>query len=188
MLAYRGTERPGLGENESEELVCTAIVRKCRDKGLLEYIGLSNPCKTVRRYVESVTDDDELLYKFALKECEFDNRRELISKLTNEDYIFNLLKRETSGMVSDANFEILNQDKLVDLAKNAFSYSVRHYALKNIEDESILRDFIYSSPLISKNPKKNSVWEDMKYNGNDLDFCLCVLANPNFNDLKVIED
>ena len=36
-----------LGEVECEEVVCTAIVRKCRDKDLLEYIGLSNPCKTL---------------------------------------------------------------------------------------------------------------------------------------------
>ena len=176
-----------LGEIEAEEIVCTAIVRKTRNKGLLEYIGLSNPSKTVRRYVGSVTDDDELLYKFALKEYEFDNRREMLSKLTNEEYILNLLKRESNGNVFDANIEIKNENLLIDLAKNSLSsYDAREYALKHIKDKSILIDFIYSSPFCSKNPKDDSVWEDLQYQSFDKRLCLSILAD--INDMRMIED
>ena len=178
-----------LGEIESEEVVCAAIVRKTQDRSLLEYVGLSNPCKTVRRYVGSVTDDDELLYKFALKEYEYDNRRELISRLTNEEYIYRLLKRESHDKVFDADFEITNQDMLIDLAKNSYSYAARKYCLKNIKDRSILLDFVYGSPFTSHEPKDKSVWEGIQYDGyNDKMLCLSILSNPDFDDMAMIED
>ena len=175
-----------LGETECEEVVCNAIVRKTRDKRVLEYIGLSNPCKTVRRYVESVTDDDELLYKFALKEYESDNRREIISKLTNEEYIVDLLKRESSDDVFKADFEITNIDLLIDLAKNSLLPSAKRYALNNFEDKKILMDFVYGSPFISGNPRDNSVWEGIEYEYYDKWLCLSILLD--LNEMKLIED
>ncbi len=175
-----------LGETECEEVVCNAIVRKTRDKRVLEYIGLSNPCKTVRRYVESVTDDDELLYKFALKEYESDNRREIISKLTNEEYIVDLLKRESSEDVFKADFEITNIDLLIDLAKNSLLPSAKRYALNNFEDKKILMDFVYGSPFISGNPRDNSVWEGIEYDYYDKWLCLSILLD--LNEMKLIED
>jgi hypothetical protein len=177
-----------LGEVECEEPVCTAIVRKCHDKDLLEYIGLSNPCKTVRRYVGSITDDDEVLYKMALKEYEYDNRREMISRLTNEEYILNLLKREGVNKVFRADFKITNTDMLIDLAKNSFSDEAKKYALNHIKDESVITDFIYSSPFSSNNPKNKSLWEDYQYNYNDKQLCLSILSSNDFNNMKVIED
>ena len=175
-----------LGETECEEVVCNAIVRKTRDKKVLEYIGLSNPCKTVRRYVESVTDDDGILYKFALKEYESDNRREIISKLTNEEYIVDLLKRESSENVFKADFEITNLDLLIDLAKNSLLPSAKRCALNNFGDKKILMDFVYGSPFISGNPRDNSVWEGIEYEYYDKWLCLSILLD--LNEMKLIED
>ena len=177
-----------LGEVECEEVVCTAIVRKCHDKDLLEYIGLSNPCKTVRRYVGSIIDDDEMLYKFALKECEYDNRRELISKMTDEGLIMNLLKREEVYKVFMADFEITDTDLLIDLTKNSTTYTAREYGLRNLDDMSILLDFIYSSPYSSHNPENRSIWEGFPYDNNGKELCLSIMARPDFTDMKVIED
>ena len=177
-----------IGETESEEVVCAAIVRKTQDKTLLEYIGLSNPCKTVRRYVESIVDDEELLYKFALNEYESDNRREIISKLTNEEYIVNLLKRESHKRVFNADFNITNTDLLIDLAKNAFSAEVRYDVLKKIKDKSVIRDFICNSPFCSINPRDKSVWVGMRYGAYDKKLCVFLLNDPNFNDTEFIGD
>jgi hypothetical protein len=177
-----------LGEVECEEAVCTAIVRKCRDKGLLEYVGLSNPCKTVRRYVGSVTDDEELLYKFALKECEYDNRRELISRMMDEECIIKLLKREEVDKVFMADFEITDTDMLIDLAKNSHTYAAREYALKNIEEMPILLDFIYSSPYSSNGPENKTLWEGFPYEINGNQLCLSIMVRPDFTYMKVIAD
>jgi hypothetical protein len=177
-----------LGEVECEEMVCTAIVRKCHDRDLLEYIGLSNPCKTVRRHVGSVTDDDELLYKFALKEREYDNRREMISRMTDEKYIIDLLKREDVDRVFRADFNIEDDALLIDLAKNAVSEAAMEYALRKIKDESILLDFIYASPFTSKEPENKTLWEGLQYNRDEKELCLSIMVRENFTNMKVIED
>lgn len=175
-----------LGEIESEEPVCTAIIRKTNDKKLLEYIGLSNPAKTVRRYVESVCDDEDLLYRFALKEYESDNRREIISKMTNEEYIFNLFKRETVNRVFDADFKISDNSMFISLVKSSLTYSTKTYGLKNIADKSVLRDYIYSSPFSSRNPDDASVWEGASIFSYDVSLCLTVLSR--LNDIDMIVD
>jgi hypothetical protein len=177
-----------LGETESEEVVCAAIVRKTQDMELLEYVGLSNPCKTVRRYVESIVDDDEMLYKFALNEYESDNRRDIISKLTNEKYIVDLLKRESYRRVFDADFNITNTDLLIDLIKNSYSIEVRYDALKNIKDKSVIMDFICNSPFCSINPKDKSVWEGMPYSVYGKKLCALILKYSKFSDAELIED
>jgi len=176
-----------LGYVECEEMVCTAIVRKCRDKDLLEYIGLSNPCKTVRRYVESVTDDENLLYRFALKEYEFDNRRDTISKMTNEIYIADLLKRESHDGVFRADFKITDYDILMDLFENSCSFEAKRYVLANIGCKSLLMDFVYSSPFISQKHEKLRK-KDPEYYHEYLQAVILVLAGPHFNDMKYIEE
>jgi hypothetical protein len=98
----------------------------------------------------------------------------------------NLLKRESNGNVFDENIEIKNEDLLIDLAKNSFSSCAREYALKHIKDNSILIDFIYSSPFCSKNPKDDSVWEGLQYQSFDKRLCLSVLSD--LNDMSRIED
>ena len=204
-----------LGEIECEDIVCTTILRKTHDKDLVKFIGLSNPSKTVRRYVESITDDEDLLYQFYQKEVEFDNRREIISKMTNEEYILNLLKRENVREVFDADFEITKQDMLIDMVRNSFtdeaksyaiehiedqsilvdlainsiSYEVKESALKNIKDMSILSDFVNSSPFTSNRPKNESIWKDFNYDNQQCwRLCFNVLVQYDFNDTRTIED
>ena len=175
-----------LGEIESDEQVCTAILRKNNDLRLLEYMGLSNPTKTVRRYVASITDDDDLLYKFAMKEFHFDNRREIISRIRNEEYILNLLKRETVSDIFKTDFKITNPEILVDLAINSRSDEAIEYALRNINDKSVLYDFIYSSPYVSQSPSKESLWKDFRNYSKGL--CMSVFLRRDFDDMNVIEE
>ena len=179
-----------LGEIESDELVCIAIARKTQNKGLLEYMGISNPCKTVRRYVESrINDDDELLYRLAQKEYEHDNKRDMMSKMTNEEYVVNLLKRETWYKVFHVDYKITNSDLLIDLAKNSvLSSEAKQYALKHIQDKSILKEFIYASPFCSKKPKCKSLWEGIRYSDYDLMLCISILRRLDFNDMDLIAD
>ena len=177
-----------LGEVECEEIVCTAIVRKCRDRELLEYMGLSNPCKTVRRYIGSLVDDDELLYKLTLKECEFDNRREMISRIGDEKSIVSLLKREYLDNVFKGDFNITDSNLLIDLARNSHAVVGRRYALGNIDDISVLRDFICSSPFSSREPEDDSLWKCIRYDRDDIPICLSILSWPDFKDMKMIEE
>ena len=151
-------------------------------------MGLSNPSKTVRRYVASVVDDDEILYKMAMKEYEYDNIREMISKLTNEGHIINLLKREDVGRVFSADFKITDHGLLMDLANNSITPNARYYALNNIEDKLVLLDFIYSSPFSSKKPTDNSPWEGFRYVSYDKNICISIMSRPDFNDTRLIED
>ena len=176
-----------LGEVECEEIVCTAIVRKCRDRELLEYMGLSNPCKTVRRYIGSVVDD-ELLYKLALKECEFDNRREMISRIGDEKCIVDLLKRESVEKVFKGDFNITDSNLLIDLARNSHWSVAKDYALRKINDMSVLMDFICSSPFTLREPEDKTLWKDIRYNRGDIRICLSILSRSDFNDMKMIEE
>ena len=177
-----------LGHVECEEVVCTAIVRKCRDNDLLEYIGLSNPCKTVRRYVESVVDDDELLYRFALKEYELDNRRDVISKIRNERYVANLLKREGSESVIKSNFAIADEDLLMDLFENSYSFEAKICALSNMSDKSFLKDWVYASPFVSQKHEKDKVRDEPGRDYGNLMIVFTILNGPYFDDLKCIEE
>ena len=177
-----------LGEVECEEIVCNAIVRKCHDRGLLEYIGLSNPCKTVRRYVGDIIDDDKVLCKLASKECEFDNRREMISRIGDEKCVVSLLKRESNEKVFKGVFKIADTQRLIDLARKSNLDVAKKYALKNINDMSILRDFICSSPFTSREPKDKSTWKGIQFTYEDITTCLSILSRQDFNDIKMIEE
>lgn len=175
-----------LGEIENDEQVCAAILRKNNDRRLLEYMGLSNPTKTVRRYVASITDDDDLLYKFAMKEYHFDNRREILSKMRNGKYIMNLLLRETVSDIFKTDFKITNPEILVDLSINSRSGDGIEYALRNINDKSILYDFIYSSPYVSGSPNEESLWKDFRNYSKGL--CMSVFLRRDFDDMNIIEE
>ena len=100
----------------------------------------------------------------------------------------NLLKREEVYKVFMADFEITDTDLLIDLTKNSTTYTAREYGLRNLDDMSILLDFIYSSPYSSHNPENRSIWEGFPYDNNGKELCLSIMARPDFTDMKVIED